>query len=394
MARSITPLHASGGMVVTLGLSRIDRYVMLRIGKLFVLIAFLLLLILSLERLLRLVDEVTAYGAPLGRALELLVYLQPHYLGLSIPAAFFLAVMLTIRRFQEQSEMVMFHAAGRSLMRMLWPIAVMATGLAILVFALVAYAQPYSRYAYRAAYHDLRENKANLKLRPGVFQKIGKNIVVRIEAIESEQPLVMHGMFVFATDRAKRRTLIAAKDASTVPGQTTIFPLILRHGTITREWPGGGVRMVRFDEYSWNPEIAQPKAYGLRGDDSRELTIGELWGSGSPHPDFSDTPAERRAEFHHRWVKVMSLPFLGLLAMGLGLMGDNRSGRAYGIGIGLCLLVLYEKLLGFGEALVADGTSPWLGLWGPWLLLGVGTALLLIRRNIYPHRLQLRRGHA
>jgi lipopolysaccharide export system permease protein len=122
-------------------LGLIDRYLLLRIVTMFTFVACILLLALSLERLLRLVDEVTTSGAPIMQAFLLLFYLQPHYLGLTIPAALFLAVILTVRRLHEQSEMVIFYASGRSLLRTLRPILGLAGVFSLVLLLLVAVAQ-------------------------------------------------------------------------------------------------------------------------------------------------------------------------------------------------------------------------------------------------------------
>ncbi|MBX9725716.1 MAG: LptF/LptG family permease, partial [Rickettsiales bacterium] len=74
-----------------------------------------------------------------------------------------------------------------------------------------------------------------------------------------------------------------------------------------------------------------------------------------------------------------------MLAIPLALIGGNRGGRAYGLGVGLVVLVLYQKILGFGQALAASGKlSPFVSLWGPWLLLLIAALLLLAYRNYFP----------
>jgi lipopolysaccharide export system permease protein len=55
-------------------------------------VTLIVLSALAMERVLRLVQQVTNEGLPASSALELIVYLLPHYLGLAIPAGFLLLV--------------------------------------------------------------------------------------------------------------------------------------------------------------------------------------------------------------------------------------------------------------------------------------------------------------
>lgn len=365
--------------------SLIDRYLLKRILTMFVFVALILVLALSLERLLRLVDEVTTAGAPIPQAFLLLFYLQPHYLGLAIPAALFLAVMLTVRRLHEQSEMVIFHASGSSLLQVLRPVFALALALAAVLLLLVAVAQPYSRYAFRAEYHLIRQTQQQVQLRPHAFQRLSDRLVMRIEAVEPGEPAVIRGFFSEAQDRDGGRTLISADRAVVVmqPGQPV--GLQLYDGSIIREHRQGKAEFIAFNEYAWSPALTPPKPYGARGQDKRELNLAELLRGGVTGVALEATAAQRRAELHMRLVQAASVPLLVMLAIPLALIGGNRGGRAYGLAVGLVALVLYQKILGFGQALAGSGKlSPYVALWGPWLLLLTLALLLLAYRNYFP----------
>ncbi|MBX9726557.1 MAG: LptF/LptG family permease, partial [Rickettsiales bacterium] len=225
----------------------IDRYLVKRILVMFAFVACILVLALSLERLLRLVDEVTTSGAPILQAFLLLFYLQPHYLGLTIPAALFLSVILTVRRLHEQSEMVIFYASGRSLFRTLLPILALAGALAGVLLFLVSIAQPYSRYAFRAEYHTVRQTQQQVQLRPHAFQRLGERLVLRIEAVEGENPATIRGFFSEAKDKDGSRTIISADSATVtmLPGQPV--SLQLHDGSIIKQNAEGKAQFIAFN---------------------------------------------------------------------------------------------------------------------------------------------------
>lgn len=362
-----------------------DRYLLTRITVMFAFVACILVLALSLERLLRLVDEVTTSGAPIREAFLLLMYLQPHYLGLTIPAALFLAVILTVRRLHEQSEMVIFYASGRSLWRTLAPMLLLAGALSMVLLLLVSLAQPYSRYAFRAQYHHIRQTQQQVQLRPHAFQRLGDNLVLRIEAIEGKNPTTIRGFFSEALENDGDRTLISADRATVVMAVGQPLSLALHDGSIIKQKANGDAQYIAFNDYTWSPAIAPVKAYGARGKDKRELNLLELVRGGIGGVALDASISERLAELHLRLVQVASVPLLVMLAIPLALIGGNRGGRAYGLGVGLVVLVLYQKLLGFGQALAGSGKiSPLVSLWGPWLLLLMAALALLAYRNYFP----------
>ncbi|MBY0356165.1 MAG: LptF/LptG family permease [Rickettsiales bacterium] len=364
---------------------RIDLYLAQRILVMMLFVGSILLLALSLERLLRLVDEVTTSGAPIGQAVLMLSYLQPHYLGLTIPAALFLGVMLTIRRLHEQSEWVIFHAGGFSLWRLTRPILLIGLMFAVLHFLLVSLAQPYSRYAFRAAYHQIHQTQQQVLLRPHAFLRLNNRLVIRIEEVETTEPLVIKGFFSATSEKDGSRTLLSADRARVSNEPHQPFTLLLSNGSIVTETKAGRVSAIAFNSYTWSPTLDPIGLYGVRGQDKRELTLFELLSTGLAGGLSKATPAERRAELHLRLVQVASVPVLALLAIPLGLIGGNRSGRAYGLGVGLVSLILYEKILGFAQALVSSGkASPFLTLWGVWGLMLSVVLLLLAYRNELP----------
>lgn len=364
----------------------LDRYIMMRILTLFAFFMCILVLALSLERLLRLVDEVTNSGAPFIEAFLLLGYLQPHYIGSALSPALFLAIMITIRRLHEQSELVILYGSGCSLYRIIAPVAVLAIIGSLILFFLVAYIQPLSRYDYRAAYNAIKYNVQQVQLRPHIFQRLNDNLVIRIESVENNNPVTLRGFFSTLKESDGGRTLISADEAVVSSQTAQSFSLLLRSGSIVKEKANGASRVIQFNEYIWSPMLDDPMNYGARGADKRELNLDELIRGGIKDVPLANSNAERLSEIHARLALVASLPLLAFLAVPLALIGGNRSGKAYGIGLGLVILVFYEKIQGFGAALAGAGSiSPYLSIWAAWFILLIITLAMFAYRNYYPH---------
>ena len=74
----------------------IDRYIAMRTLRPFALSLGVVLAALLLERVLRLFDLLALKGGPYSVVIELAASLVPYYLGLALPAAFFLSVFLIL----------------------------------------------------------------------------------------------------------------------------------------------------------------------------------------------------------------------------------------------------------------------------------------------------------
>ncbi len=76
---------------------------------------------LLLERILRLLDALSQSSARFGYVAQLAANLVPHYLGLALPVAFFVALFIVISKLSDGSEIDALLASGQSLERIALP---------------------------------------------------------------------------------------------------------------------------------------------------------------------------------------------------------------------------------------------------------------------------------
>lgn len=368
----------------------LSLYLIRRVCTFFAFGLMIILLALSLERLLRLVDMVSSEGAGIGVSFLLLSYLQPHYLGLAIPASLFLGVLLGFRYFQDNAELVIMQAAGLSLPRLVLPVFCFGIILTLVLFTLISIVQPYGRYAYRAGVQDLKANGSVLRLKPGVFQTFssGENreTVIRVDSV-SRGGHMFRGFFaetvLMRPDGNRSITTITARQAELLPEQAGKKPqLLLQDVLVVKEKNGQDPSLLSVSAYPWLIPLDNISAYGARGQNVREMTLRELWSGGVRGVESESIKPQFSAEIHKRIVQVISLPVLLLLSVPLALLGQlhagrGRGGQALGLVFGVSVLVLYEKALSVGEASVAqDRIMPMIGIWMPFMALCCLTFLL------------------
>jgi lipopolysaccharide export system permease protein len=346
-------------------LATFERYLLRRsltpllIGTIVVLIALLL------ERLLRLLDLLVNKGSPFGLILRLLLNLIPHYIGIALPAAFFLAVLVAVNRMSADSELDAAQSFGIGPQRMVAPLLGLGMILLVVMIVVTGFVQPYSRYAYRALIYAITHATLRYGLEEGVFIHTEGGLTLMAEDI-SKKGSQLQRLFVYQQHQDGRSTTTTAAEGVLVGSTNDLRPTLrVSDGVQFFTDKNGKLGSLTFNQFNWPLDLSSELSpFRWRGGYERELTLTELWQrmrAGTPDRKIDDI----RAEFHGRLVRSLSVIFLPFLAIPLGQAG-RRGRRAYGFVLGLMILASYNNLLRFGEALADDGiVSPWLGLWAP-----------------------------
>lgn len=322
---------------------------------------------LLLERVLRLLDVLSQSSARFGYVTALAANLAPHYLGLALPVAFFVALFIVITKLSDGSEIDALLASGQSLTRIAAPFV--CVGVFLMVFSLIVfgYMQPYSRYAYRAVMHEAINAGWNGKLNGGAFIDQPKLLMTADGADAAGQQLTR--VFIRRMDAAGREEVITAATADLRPdadGKTVV--MLLRKGQRIAIDARGQYRILVFDQFTTNMPLAGAAALlRSRGGDERELTLGELARQAdAPHPVVPR--ATLLAELYGRLARSAFLPFLPLLAFPLGLAA-KRGNRTPGLIIAGVLLLAFQHSLQLGQSLAESGKAmPLAAIGTPWLI--------------------------
>ena len=361
-----------------------SRYLLAQIARPMVTAILVALIALLAERTLRVIDLVVGWRGSLFVVFEMLGYLIPHYMGLALPVAFFLGILLTFSRLSREGELAAINASGAGLPQLLRPILSAALILALVVALLVSLLQPYARYAYRAATYALTNASFTTLLQNGLFTTLGDTTYM-VEQI-SEDKSQMKGVFLFQGGQGKDAVTITSVSGQTVrEGPLNPIVLKLQDGlqqlvparSANAAEPSSGEVVVRFREFETT--LANPdEDFRPRGEDEREMTLLELWAA-SRNPPAHIEPWEISAELNGRLVRILTLPLLPLMAIPLAI-DRVRGQRSYGLVVGLAMLIAFHQLLQVGEALADNNKIPiWAGLWLPFALFAAISAWMFVR---------------
>lgn len=349
------------------GLRLIDRYLLRLLFWPLVGCLGVTVVALLLERILRLLDALSQSSARFGYVAQLAANLVPHYLGLALPVAFFVALFIVIVRLSDGSEVDALLASGQSLERIAAPF--LAVGLFLSVFSLIVfgYMQPYSRYAYRAVMHAAVNAGWNGRLAGGAFIDDKGSLLTADSADIAGQRLTR--VFIRRLDSKGQEEIITAASADLkldAGGKTVTMDL--RDGRRIARDSSGEYRNLAFNSLTTQtPLAAAAVLLRDRGGDERELTLGELAKQAkSPNPIVSKSTL--LSELYGRLARAAFLPFLPLLAFPLGL-ASKRGNRAPGLIMAGVLLLAFQHALLLGQGLAkADKAAAAPAIWIPFSL--------------------------
>src|ERR1700750_1463549 len=126
----------------------IDWYLLRQIMPTLLITLLVAALILSMDRLMRLLDLAVGNGVSTLVVFQMLFNLVPDYIALTLPVGLFLGVLLAFRKLSMQSELDAINSSGVGMMRLIRSALGLAFLMMVLNFMLSGYVSPYTRYAY------------------------------------------------------------------------------------------------------------------------------------------------------------------------------------------------------------------------------------------------------
>ena len=355
----------------------VDRHVLKQIATPLTAAMTIGLLMLLAERMVNLLDTTLGKKNSFGVVFEMLAYLVPHYLGTAIPAALFLGLLFGFSRMSANAETDAYMAAGIGLNRLARPVILLSGVLSVISLFITGWAQPYTRYAYRAVVFNVVNVEVFYLAEEGVFMQSGNRTFI-LDRLDRGRSAFTH-VFIFNDSAGMGTETVTASHGSLidVPGETRpVLHLENGHRLTFKQVPAPGT------DQPPRPEVAEfaiadtplgkvsQDIFRPRGDDERELTLPELIAQRDSPPKGS-TPAAMNGEIHKRLIDVVSLLVLPFLALPFA-VGGRRGQRAYRFGFALALIVAVHEIIGQGSvAAHAGGASPWLAMWLPLGLLAL-----------------------
>lgn len=295
-----------------------------------------------------------------------------NYLPVILILTGFISVLLVVTRSYQDSEMVVWFAAGLSLTRWIKPVLAFGWPLIVLVGLLSFIATPWANVQSQAFVERFEKREDIARVSPGNFQEsAAANRVFFVEGLSTDSTKVKN-IFV-STFKDGKNSIVVAKEGERVRDTDGETVVLMSKGRRYDGMPGqADFQMVEFERYGLLMGQQLPIAVNDRP--ARALTTMAL---------LSDRTPENLAELLWR----LSLPLMGLTLMLLAVplsFVNPRAGRSIGLIVALLSYVIYNSTVGIFQASVSQEKLSFMAAWWP-AHLGV----LIVAISMYFWRLKV-----
>jgi lipopolysaccharide export system permease protein len=348
-------------------LTILDRYLFKETLLTFIAVISVLMLIIISQLFVRLLNKVIEGVISADTILPLLGLVVIKTLVQLLPAALLIAVMLTMGRLYQDSEIAAFRACGVSFLQICRPLVLLATPMVIGLLGLVLYILPLTVRVADEMQIQAKHNTNISGVLTGQFIDSGRDgWVVFVESSDSARER-LNKIFIHGVENG--RTIIETADHARhiIDPQTGRRLIKLQQGYRFEHAPvNGEYQLVSFKSHTL--QIPELKHTGyINGRDTRPTS--ELFAS--------DKPADK-AELQRRISIPISAFILALMALPLSYTTPRR-GRFAKLALGIIVYIFYANLVNVSIGLMENRTLPvWLGVWWAHLLMAFLTVMLFV----------------
>ena len=368
------------------------RYILKEFFPPFIIALICFTFILIFDDLFRLTNLFVKKGISPLYLVELLIYVMPATVVLSLPMAALVAILLALGRLSTNNEIIAMKAHGVAFHHLMIPLLVLVGLLSIVDLVLMDYALPQANLAYAALKRDIQrhnpafvleeatvmkelETEGKLWMYESTDQKSGRMQNVKIwDGIWNGRPRFSHAQEA-TLGFENGRAMLTLYDGRTYEPATD---------------NSDGYRVTKFQQQNLALQLTEDLERGtFQNQTPRSMRIAQLGAfvdklegalQTSKKPEFTLKKLRfAQVEYH----KKFSIPFaclaFGLMGIPLGLM-VKQSGKMIGFGVGLVVILVYYLLLQVGQSTGLNGMlSPALAMWLPNIVIGAFGIALSIR---------------
>jgi LPS export ABC transporter permease LptG/LPS export ABC transporter permease LptF len=359
----------------------LDRYLIREILLPFSLVLTGLTFALMMPPILNQAEQLISKGVRWQTVLQVLATLLPQALGVTIPMALLLGILIGLGRFSADREFVALQACGVSLFRLLRPLGVLATAATAATLYVMIVALPDANQRFREITFNVVANQSEGDVKPRVFFTTFPNRIIYVKDI----PQTGGWREVFLAD-------------STEPGQSDVYLAQQGRLIIDRDKRTVMLELVkgtRHTTYAGKPDVNEvssferlvlnmdadavfPRTTILKGDN--EKTIAELRATMAEKRQRGEPYNGELFTIQQKFAIPTACIVFTLIGLALGVT-NRKDGKLAGFVIGIGVIFVYYIFYYAFRGLALSGRMP--PTLVPWIadvVLGVAGIVLVIWR--------------
>jgi LPS export ABC transporter permease LptG/LPS export ABC transporter permease LptF len=362
----------------------LDRYVIREVLAPFGLALTLFTFILLVNPLMNEAQRLIEKGVGAGTILRILATLLPQALGVTIPVALLVGLLIGLGRLSADREAVALQACGVSLTRLLRPVAACSVAACMLTGYVMIWAMPAGNKHYQALLAEIVAARIATEIKPRVFFEDFPNLTFYSRDVASDGGGWRDVFVADRRDPERPQFLVAARGRLVIDEKARSVDLTLWDGSSHRADPKAPAEyeVQRFTTQTVKLDANDvfPKTEIIHG--APEMTVTELRAEIAKKEALHLSPHNEVMYMHQKFAFPVACLVFGLLALSLGVSNSKDSKHASFV-VGLAVVFVFYTLMMIGSSLTKAHWFPAsLARWLPNMVLGVaGIALLVYRQR-------------
>ena len=340
----------------------LDRYLIREVLPPLFLSLLIFTFVLTIPPLMEQLEALVAKGVPWGTAVRMMLTLVPQSLGLTIPMALLVGLLIGLGRMSGDREAVALLACGVSPYRLLRPVLLLAALAGAVHLYVMIWAIPDANQTFRQLAYDVVSKKLENDVRPQVFFDDFTPLVLYVRDVP--QGGGWKDVMVADTSKSDAPVLYMARRGRIILNQQKrTVDLVLEDGTrYSSSGPDGReINSYRFAEQlvvKLDPNSVFPHTELMRG--NNELSIADLWKQAADKQAQGQPAHQEMEAIQQRFSFPAACIVFGVIGVALGL-SVARDGKLAGFVVGIAVIFAYYILLYLAQGVTRGYYSGELG---------------------------------
>ena len=155
-----------------------------------------MLFVLLMQSVWKYIDDLIGKGLEWTVIVELAFYSIPTLVPLALPLAILLSSLMTFGKLGENYELTALKSSGISLYKIMQPLFVAISMLAIAAFLFSNHVIPYSNMKFKTLLYDIMNKKLSLNMREGVFFNDIEGYSIKVNK-KNEDGKTLEGLLIY-----------------------------------------------------------------------------------------------------------------------------------------------------------------------------------------------------
>ena len=339
-------------------------------------------LVLMIDPIMRVAQALIMKGVDAWTIAQLMLTLVPQGLGVTIPMAVLIGLLMGLGRMSGDRETVALQACGISIYRMLRPVLVLAVVAMAATCYILIVALPDANQAFREITFRTLATQADDEVKPRVFYQGFPGVNLYVGEVDIQGTGWSNVFLVDNRDPEEPQVYIARKGRVVIDRENRVVDIVLTSGSGHRVDPEDPATydVHRFTEtvLRIDPDTVFPAGGPPRG--LAEMTISELQAEMAELQEQSLSPHNPIMQIHQKFSLPVACLVFAIIGLALGVT-SRKDGKLASFALGIGVIFTYYIIMYGAEAMAkAAMVSPHLAMWLPNIVLGGGGVALLVWR--------------